>query len=158
VLTWREFAAARPDLAAAGRELICYHGVGLAFLATVRPDGGPRMHPICPIVTANGLYGYIIPSPKLNDVKRDGRYALHSYPLPDNEDVFYCTGRAKVHSDPTVRRAVAEAFIAQPGLEPPLAVSHFEGQTLVEFFIESCLVTRTTGHGDPNAQHTIWKA
>jgi hypothetical protein len=25
--------------------------VGLAFVATVRPDGGPRVHPMCPVIT-----------------------------------------------------------------------------------------------------------
>ena len=159
MLAWGEFAAARPDLAASGRELIYHFGVGLAFLSTVRLDGGPRLHPICPVITAQGLYGLIIPSPKLNDLKRDGRYALHSYPLENNEDAFYVTGRAEIRSDPALRRAVAESFIAQPGRAgPPLTMSHFDPQTLVEFLIETCLLTRTTGHGDPDVKHTVWKA
>lgn len=43
--TWHEFAQAAPDLAQAGQEQIFQYGVGLAFLATVRSDGGPRLHP-----------------------------------------------------------------------------------------------------------------
>jgi len=34
----------------------------------------------------------------------------------------------------------------------------FDDQTLVEFLIESCLLTRTTAHGDHDPQHTIWHA
>ena len=44
MLTWAEFAHARPDLAEAGRRLLYQFGVGLGFLATVRADGGPRLH------------------------------------------------------------------------------------------------------------------
>ena len=39
MLTWAEFAHARPELAEAGRRLLYQFGVGLAFLATVRADG-----------------------------------------------------------------------------------------------------------------------
>jgi hypothetical protein len=48
VLSWAEFAHARPDLGDADRRLLYQFGVGLAFLATVRADGGPRLHPMCP--------------------------------------------------------------------------------------------------------------
>ena len=44
MVTWNEFASAAPELAAAGRTLINQFQVGLAFLATVRKDGGPRLH------------------------------------------------------------------------------------------------------------------
>jgi hypothetical protein len=47
MLTWAEFAHARPELAEAGRRLLYQFGVGLGFLATVRADGGPRLHPMC---------------------------------------------------------------------------------------------------------------
>jgi hypothetical protein len=35
---------------------------------------------------------------------------------------------------------------------------HLDGQPAIEFLIETCLVTRTTGHGDFNPHHTVWKA
>ena len=90
---WGELTAKRPDLASAGRDLLYQFGVGLAFMSTVRHDGGPRLHPICPLLTDTGIYALIIPSPKLADLLRDGRYALHSYPTENNEDAFYLTGR-----------------------------------------------------------------
>ena len=159
LVTWGEFRRAEPDLADAGRELFYHFGVGLAFLGTTRPDGGPRVHPICVVVAGDGLYGLIIPSPKLNDLRRDGRYALHSYPLEDNEDVFYVTGLAEERPDAGLRTTVIDTFLREPGRQgPPLDTAHFAGQTLVEFLIETCLLTRTSGHGDPAARHTVWKA
>jgi hypothetical protein len=46
--TWSEFEQADPTMAAAGRKLLYQFGIGLGYLATVRKDGGPRVHPICP--------------------------------------------------------------------------------------------------------------
>jgi hypothetical protein len=39
MVTWKDFAAAAPELAGAGRALLNQFGVGLAFLATLRRDG-----------------------------------------------------------------------------------------------------------------------
>ena len=78
--SWEEFEEGRPDLAAAGRALFYQFGVGLAFLATVRRDGGPRVHPMCPLIHGGGLFAFIVPGPKQADLRRDGRYALHSFP------------------------------------------------------------------------------
>ena len=92
--TWAEFERRSPELAARGREILYHHGVPLGYLATVREDGGPRVHPFCPIVHGSGLYGLIGPSPKQRDLLRDGRCAIHSFPLPDRDDEFYIAGRA----------------------------------------------------------------
>ena len=54
--------------------LLYQFGVGLAFLATVRRDGGPRVHPMCPLIHQGGLYGFFVPGPKQADLHRDGRY------------------------------------------------------------------------------------
>ena len=145
----------RPDLAAAGRELFYQWGVGLGFLATTTKRGAPRLHPICPSLTDDRLYAFIIPSLKLDDLLRDPRYALHSDLTPNNEDTFYVTGEVRLVDDLAARAALEQAYI---GERPDMDPRHLEGQTAVEFLIETCLVTRTTGHGDPNAQHTIWKA
>jgi len=78
VTTWTEFARQQPALAAAGHGQIYQHGLGLGFLATVRRDGGPRVHPVCPVISSAGLHVLILPGPKLGDLRRDGRYSLHS--------------------------------------------------------------------------------
>jgi hypothetical protein len=74
--------------------------VGLGFLATVREDGGPRLHPVCPVIAVEGLYMFVVPSPKRADLRRDGRYALHSYPPEEVDDEFFVTGRAAEVRDP----------------------------------------------------------
>src|SRR4029079_4762050 len=89
---WAAFAAAAPELAAEGRRLFYQYGVGLGFLATIRKDGGPRLHPIRPIVTDGGLLAFINPSPKCNDLRRDGRYALHAFTPEDVDDEFCVPG------------------------------------------------------------------
>ena len=92
--------------------------------------------------------------PKQADLHRDGRYSLHSFPCEDNEDAFYCTGRAQATDDPATQQALAEPFVtersAPPG-PPPAADDH-----LFSFGLQRCLLTRTAGHGDPSPQHTIW--
>jgi hypothetical protein len=52
---WGGFASRRPDLAEAGRALLYQYGVGLAFLGTTDRAGGPRVHPICPLLTDDEL-------------------------------------------------------------------------------------------------------
>ena len=104
MLTWAEFAAREPQLAASGRALLYqYGGVGLGFLGTVRPDGGPRVHPMCPILHRDGLYAFIIPGPKRGDLHRDPGYAMHCFPPEDNENAFYITGMAHPVADDGVR-------------------------------------------------------
>ena len=83
MVTWKEFAAAEPDLAETGRSLLFQFKVGLAFLATIRRDGAPRLHPVCPVLSDDRLFVLITPSsPKRQDLLRDGRYALQSFPQP----------------------------------------------------------------------------
>jgi hypothetical protein len=156
VLTWNGFRAAEPGLAEAGRALLYqFGGLGLAFLGTVRADGGPRLHPMCPILVPDGLFGLLEPSPKLNDLRRDPRCALHSFPPAENEDAFYVTGRVELPTSAALRATVDRAFLAERHLDGP--PPGFEDQTLVEFRIETCLLTRTTGHGDWAPQHTVWR-
>ena len=156
MVTWGEFESLQPALATGGRELLYRVGVGLAFIGTVRSDGGPRLHPMCPLLDGGGLYAFIVPSPKQRDLLRDGRYAMHSFPTPDNEDAFCLTGAATRVDDATTRARLADLFVSERewiGVPAPP-----EDDLLFTFSIESCLLTRTTGHGDPHPDHTVWKA
>ena len=88
-LAWKDFATATPKIAAEGERLLHQFGIGLAFIATTRKDGGPRLHPCCPLIADGRLYVFVTgPSPKRFDLERDGRYALHSFPPADNDDEF----------------------------------------------------------------------
>src|SRR5438105_433237 len=72
---WSEFEARAPELAAFGAERLRGQ---VAYLATVRPDGAPRVHPVTPIIGEGHLFVFMEPtSPKGKDLQRDGRYALH---------------------------------------------------------------------------------
>lgn len=153
--TWPEFAALRPDLAEAGRALLYQFGVGLGFLATTRADGGPRVHPMCPIMTEVGMFAFIVPGPKQRDLRRDGRYALHSFPRPDDEDAFSCLGSVRVVADAAVRSGLSDVFVDErAALGVPAPSSE---EIAFELLVDSCLLTRTTGHGDPHPVHQIWR-
>jgi hypothetical protein len=108
MVTWAEFSRAAPGIAEAGRAQLFQFGVGLAFLATVRRDGAPRVHPVCPVLAGERLYVLIRPaSPKRQDLVRDGRYALQAFPQPrGGSDEFSIAGRAEPIGDPAVRAAV----------------------------------------------------
>lgn len=110
---WSEFAAEAPALAEAGRTLIYQFKVGLGYLATVRKDGGPRVHPVCPVIAHGGLYVFIgNQSPKVHDLRRDGRFALHSFPNPEVDDEFYVEGRAERVDDQAVRDVAYATYTA----------------------------------------------
>jgi hypothetical protein len=115
--SWSDFAAAEPSLAASVRALLQQYGPGMDYLATVRSDGGPRVHPVSPVITATGLYCFLVDSPKRRDLDRDGRYALHSYPPEDNDDEAYVAGHAIPVNDPIVIAELADALRASPDVD-----------------------------------------
>jgi len=152
--TWSEFEHANPDMAAAGRALFYQFGVGLGYLATVRKDGGPRVHPFCPIIYEDGLYGLIGPSPKRSDLLRDDRVAIHSFPNPERDDEFYIAGRATRRDDRQLTEAVRAAFVKSG------ATSSVD-ELLFEFDIEHVLLATYKKRGEPNNWppiYTKWHA
>jgi len=155
-ISWSAFAQARPDLAEAGRGLLYQFGVGLAFLSTVRPDGGPRLHPFCPLLIEDRLVAHIIPSPKRDDLDRDPRYALHSFPTEDNEDAFYLTGEARRVPDEALAARAASQFFAERGYDAE--PDGFAEGRFFEFLVGRCLLTRTSGRDDWQPRHSVWSA
>jgi hypothetical protein len=109
---------------------------------------------MCPLLNRDGLFAFIIPSPKQGDLRRDGVYAMHSFPCPNNEDAFCVTGRALLVRNPNLRDGLATQFVAERS-RFSVALPATD-DALFEFELDSCLLTRTTGHGDPNPQHTVW--
>ena len=100
--SWQEFARQAPELAAFGQARF---GCGVAYLGTLRADGGPRVHPVTPIVGEN-LFLFMEPtSPKGKDLQRDPRYTLHCA-VEDSGGgggEFYVRGRATLTTDPALR-------------------------------------------------------
>jgi hypothetical protein len=100
--SWEEFERAAPDLAAVAHRL--WPGISalnrgdplpapgpcfsVAFLATARRDGSPRLHPFCPILATGRLFAAIpLLSPKGNDLRRDGRCVIHAQPGPEDDEL-----------------------------------------------------------------------
>ena len=108
MVTWKELAAAEPDLADVGGLLLFQFKVGLAFLATVRRDGAPRLHPVCPVLSNGRLFVLITAtSPKRHALLRDGRYALQTFPQPKaGSDEFFIAGKAVLVEDSAVRAEI----------------------------------------------------
>lgn len=152
MVTWKAFATAEPELAAAGSALLCQFGVGLAFLATLRKDGAPRLHPVCPVLSDGRLFVLITPaSPKRHDLVRDGRYALQTFPQPKpGSDEFAVAGRAVLVYDPATRAAVFHdaKHMADPS------------ETLFELLVDR--VTHTTWEHvltpEMRSRHRRWRA
>lgn len=149
-LSWGDFAAQKPDIASQGTRLINQFGIGLGFIATVRKDGGPRMHPCCPLLQEEALYVFILAtSPKRYDLDRDGRYALHSNPSPDNDDEFYISGSAHLVSD-SEHRARISALMSHK-VDP--------SERLYELRIQRALYTTWKNPRQPNTEpvYTRWQ-
>jgi hypothetical protein len=155
---WTEFAQARPDLAAIGREMFYEFDVGLGFLATVRRDGGPRVHPICPIFHEGRLFASIIPGPKLEDLRNDSRYALHSetFPPPRQDDGFYVTGEVVEIEDVELVRALGDQMLAERGLTEKWP--NFDDMVFFELTLERALLTLTAERDGFARGSTVWSA
>lgn len=130
--SWSEFTADEPRLAGEIRLLLQQYGPGFGYLATVRADGGPRVHPVSPVITDEGLYCFVIDSPKRRDLERDGRYALHSFPPEESDDEAYVAGRAHPVTDPATVARVARIGRAAPQVD----------WRLFEFTVDVAMLTR----------------
>jgi hypothetical protein len=124
VATWAEFANAEPDLAAFAWERMKGR---IVYQATLRLDGGPRVHPVSPWLAAGLLcVSFRDTSPKIREVARDARYALHTaQPWEDH---------AGEHGE----------FMARGSLEPispfHAAVAARPGQTSYELIHYACSI------------------
>ena len=108
-MKWSEFAADAPELAVVGRARLADR---VCYLATIKRGGSPRVHPVTPDMTSDGLYTFMFPSsPKSHDLRRDPRYALHASVEDPSGGVteFLVSGRATVVDSPEERAAVAAA-------------------------------------------------
>jgi hypothetical protein len=112
--TWGDFAAAEPELAAFVAARL---RAAPSYLATVREDGAPRVHPVTPIFTADGLYLFMEPtSPKGADLRARPLFALHNG-VPDNAGTggeASVTGTAHAVDDAAMRATVASAASYAP--------------------------------------------
>jgi hypothetical protein len=124
--TWSHFVTAVPHLAAQVHAFFAPFGQSLGYLATVRPDGGPRVHPVMPLFTEHGLFCFVVASPKRRDLERDRRYALHALPGECGDDEAYVTGTADPVTDRSRVEELAETFRAAPDRDWRLFELHID--------------------------------
>ncbi len=102
-MTWKTLEEQQPELAAFGLERL---NGQVAYLATIRKDGSPRVHPMTPIIGQGHFFVFMEPtSPKGQDLQRDGRYAIHCA-VSDNSGAsgeFSITGRAHLIDNAELR-------------------------------------------------------
>ena len=148
--TWAEFAEAAPEMAALGLELRAKFG--LAFLATVRKDRSPRLHPVCPFIVRGRLFIATSPkSPKRYDLKRDGRYVLHMLP-GKNDAEFQVRGRARFVTDAETKTMVL-AEGPEAGIQPDGALLNLKPEELLfEYDIEEAMMAYWENVGQPDTR------
>ena len=132
--TWDEFEDAAAELAAFGEERLTGR---VAYMATVGRHGTPRVHPVSPVFASGHLFMFMEPSsPKGRDLRRNGRYALHSS-VSDSAGTggeFLVRGRAALIEEPGLR-AIAASSARSAGY------SGADRYILFELFVGSALST-----------------
>lgn len=116
------------------------------------------MHPVCPIISAAGLHVLVVPGPKEQDLRRDGRYAMHTEtcPPPDHEDGCMLVGTAREVTRSEVRAVVLDQLRVERQDDELWPSVHTDA--LFELTIERCLLMRTRDSPELPAGATVWKA
>lgn len=102
-MSWQDLIDGNSELAQTGEERL--HG-RVSYLATVRKNGSPRVHPVTPFIGEGRLFLFMEPtSPKGKDIQRDGRYALHCGVEDDagGGGEFYVWGHGRLVTDAETR-------------------------------------------------------
>lgn len=166
-----EFVAAGPEVAAVAEDLwgsVLHLASGappsdagptfvIAYLATVRPDGGPRLHPFCPIIAGGRLLAAVPPSsPKGRDLRRDGRCVIHALPGADDAELCIRARAGEVDEDET-RRLVIDT-VARSDVGGMMATTRHH--PLFEFDLERVDTARwlDVGQAGTSAVRHRWKA
>ena len=143
-MTWKILEEQQPELAAFGAERL---NGKVAYLATVRKDGSPRVHPMTPIIGQGHLFVFMEPtSPKGHDLQRDGRFAIQ-FAVSDNSGVsgeFNITGYAHLVDNPELRALAVSLASYAPA----------ERYILFEFDLESAA---STIYPEDRAVRRFWK-
>lgn len=143
--SWAQFAEAEPEMAALARQLLSNEKFQIGFLATVRKDGAPRVHPVCPVLAGDHIYLAIGPqSPKLNDLRRDGRYMLHAMPGKDDAE-FNIRGLATEANDASTHAEVEQAASA-------VGLNVKPSEVLFRLEIEQAATTHWENVGQPDTR------
>jgi len=172
VASWAQFETQAPQLAAVAARLwpgvVALHrgaaGPGgmpcfaVSYLATVRGDGSPRLHPICPILAGGRLFAAIPrASPKGWDLRRDPRCVIHALPGPDDDELCIRAVASEVTGDPSVRALVC-GVVVRSGVGA--MIESVSDDPLFEFDLRVVDVARWLDIGQPGtrAVRQQWRA
>jgi hypothetical protein len=170
VAPWAEFEREAPDLAAIAamlwpgihalhrgeRPAIPQPWFDVAYLATVRRDGSPRLHPFCPVLAAGSLYAAIPKaSPKGNDLRRDPRCVIHAMPGPEDDELCIRANATEVSDDEAKRAGVVAIGAAS---EVGGMIETMANDPLFEFDLARVDVARWVDIGQPGtrAERRSW--
>jgi hypothetical protein len=170
--SWTRFETEAPDLAAVAELL--WPGIvalqrgrtppdpgavfAIGYIATVRRDGAPRLHPFCPILAAGRLFAAIPPSsPKGGDLRRDPRCVIHALPGPDDDELCI-RATAREVSDDAVTRALVQRIVGKSGVGG--MIDSVANHPLFELDLERVDVARwvDVGRSGTHAVRHQWRA
>ena len=108
LVSWGDFEAAQPDMAAFGKKRLDGQ---VAYLATVREDHRPRLHPVTPAIGGGHCFLFVEPStPKAKDLLENGRFSLHCAMNDSSGSSGEFIVNGDVHfTDDVSKRALAES-------------------------------------------------
>jgi hypothetical protein len=142
-MSWKAFEEDAPELARLSYEKL---NRKIAYLATLKQDGAPRLHPVTPFIGNGLLFIFTEPSsPKIRDLQRDGRYVLHC--AVDREGPLLevqISGEARVVTDRQTRQS-AERLAASAVV--------IDRYYLFEFLVERVLVVQYDKAGIRTVHH-----
>jgi hypothetical protein len=130
----------------------------VSYLATVRRDGAPRLHPFCPILAGGRLFAAIPrSSPKGHDLRRDPRCVVHAMPGPEDDELCIRAIAREVTDDAAARTLVHEV-VARSGVGG--MVETVTNDPLFELDLEQVDVARWVDIGQPgtHAERRQWRA
>jgi hypothetical protein len=170
--TWAEFESAAPELGQAAARL--WPGIialdrseplatgaswfAIAYLATVRPDGAPRLHPFCPVLARGRLFAAIPRrSPKGWDLRRDPRCVIHAMPGADDDELCI-RARAVEATDDRSIRALVRGVVVRSGVGG--MIESVSNDPIFEFDLEQVDGARWLNIGQPGTHATRcqWRA
>jgi len=173
VASWAQFETEAPDLAAVAARLwqgiVALHRGGavpggapcfaVSYLASVRRDGAPRLHPFCPILAGGRLFAAIPrPSPKGWDLRRDPRCVIHALPGPEDDEFCVRAAAREVTGDPSSVRALVREVVGRSGIGG--MIESVSKDPLFEFDLVQVDVARWLDIGRPGtrAVRHQWRA
>lgn len=152
MITWSEFAAAAPRIAAIFTRR---HGAtgNLCMLATIRADGSPRISPMEPRFFAEHLViGGMPNTTKFADLARDPRFCLHTATV----DTQVGDGDAKLFGtvvdlpDKAVHERFADELFAESGFD-------LRGQEFPYFYVADVTGASSVELVEDRLEIAIWR-